>query len=144
MSECAGTHRVRIIWINYDPPDSSCLFQTHLSPCLTRVGGFVDPVANRDMAADPCFASPGPDDVGVRGRHRQRPDGRNRLVVEDRRPMRAAVDGFPNSARGRADVVDVWLTGHARDRGRAVADRPDITPTERAEYVFRFAGRRLL
>ena len=51
------------------------------------------------------------------------------FLVEKRRPIRAAVDCFPNAARDRAKIISARLAGNAFDRQRAsAAERPDLSP----------------
>src|SRR2546430_1756104 len=85
------------------------------------------------MAANPCFAGAGPDDVGVRRRNRERADRGNRLVVEDRLPMDAAVSGLENTARSGAGVVDVGLADDSCDCADSIADWTDVTIAKRAQ-----------
>ena len=67
MPECARTDDVRIAGINDDAADPASLLETHGSPGLSRVGGFVYPVADRDMAANKGLAGSCPDYVRVGG-----------------------------------------------------------------------------
>ena len=52
-----------------------------------------------------------PDLVHVRGRHRERRDGRHFLVIEDRPPAHAAVHGLEEPSRSRAGIQDEWIPG---------------------------------
>src|SRR5262249_23985870 len=50
-----------------DASDAAGFLESHARPRLARVGRLVDPVADRDVASDPRFASARPDDVVVGG-----------------------------------------------------------------------------
>ena len=76
----------------------------------------------RGIAADVRLAHADIDDVGVGfgnsdGAHRSGLE----LAVGDRHPVHAAIDGFPDSAAGGAEVVDIGLRGDARDSHHAAA-----------------------
>src|SRR5439155_12941266 len=65
MAEHAGTDDVRITGINDDAADPARLLEAHGSPGLPRIGGLVDPVADRDVAANKGLAGSCPDYVRV-------------------------------------------------------------------------------
>ena len=74
-------------------------------------------------------------------------DGGRVHLVEDRRPVDAAVGRLEDAARRGADVVDLRVARHAHDRADAVADRADVPVGEGVEERVargrrRAAGRR--
>src|SRR5207249_10677935 len=59
-------HEVGIARMDADPRDLSRVLQAHVAPAPPGVGGLVDPVAVRDVAADGGFAGADVDDVRIR------------------------------------------------------------------------------
>src|SRR6187551_1697902 len=111
-----------------DAGDASRVLQPHLRPRLAGVGGTEDAPAERDMTADEWLTGAHPHDVRVRRSDGERSDRRNRLIVEDGVPVETSVGGLPESARRRTGVIRVAVPVHARDRGDAIAFRPDMPP----------------
>ena len=124
---------VRIAGVDDDAGDAACVVEPHVLPGLAGIGGLVDPVADRDVAADPCFPCAGPHDVGVGRGDGERTDRLHRLVIEDRLPVHAAVGGFPDAARGRPGVVDALVARDAGDRGHAISHGADVAVLELGE-----------
>ena len=133
VAEGAGVHHAQVRRVNQHTRDAAGIVEAHVGPGLSRVGGTVDPVADRDVAANERFPGAGPHDVGIRGRHRERPDGGDRLFVEDRLPVNAAVRRFPDAAGCGAGVVGVRIAGDACYRGKAVSDGADVAVFELAQ-----------
>ena len=100
-------------WTTIVPICPSC-FQTcfQVLPASVRL---VDAVAGRDVAADVGLAGADVDDVRVGRGDGDRADRRDRLVVEDRLPVDAAVVGLPDAAGGRGRVVGERIARHAGD-----------------------------
>src|SRR4029077_4574374 len=72
--------------------------------------------------------------VVVGGRHRDRADGRNVLLIKERRPIRAAVQRFPDSARDGAKVPSVRFSRYpCNGQGAATAEWPDLSPLHSRE-----------
>src|SRR5215467_11093524 len=69
VTDSRDKHDVRIVWIDYDAGDSTRLVETRVGPCLAAVSGFVDAIADRDVAANEALARASPDDVVVRWRY---------------------------------------------------------------------------
>src|SRR5205807_1656308 len=111
--------------------DATGFLKPHQLPGLARINRFVDSLPYRDMTANPRFAGSGPNDVRIRRSNRQRANRRNRLRVEYRFPMNAAIDRLENSARRRARVVNKRLTRHSHDRSYAVAHWAKVSPAQR-------------
>ena len=87
------------------------------------------------------LAAPDVDDVGIRRRHRQRPDGGRGLMVEDRRPGAPVVVGAEDAAVDGSDVEDPGpLRDAARSLGAASAEGTDGAIAQLAEQLVR--GRR--
>jgi len=108
--------------------------QTEVAPGPSRVAGFVDPVAHREVRALQPFAAADVDDVGIGRGNRERADRAGRLAVEQRRPGAPVIRGPPYAAVIDADVEQVGLTRHARRRHRAAAaKRADRAPVQLGE-----------
>ena len=122
---------VRVGRVHDDAADPARSLQPHVGPRLAGVQRLPDAVADRHVGADERLAGPGPHDVGVRRRHGHFPDRVDRLVVEDRTPVDAAVLRLPQPARGRAGVVGERIAGDARHRRDSVPHRPDVAELHR-------------
>src|SRR6185437_5608682 len=86
-----------------------------------------------DVAADVRLASADVHDTGITRRDGDRTDRPDRLVVEDRLPVRAAVGALPDAATRRAGVIRVGIARHASDGVGAVPLRADEPPLERGQ-----------
>ncbi len=119
---------VRVLRMNSHARDLVRVLQTDVLPGLPAVGGLVDAVAVRDVAADGRLPHPGVDHVGVGLGDADRADRPGlEVLVRHRRPVRPAVRGLPDAASGASEVVNQRLPAHARDRRDApAAKRPDV------------------
>ena len=136
-TERASEHRrkgdIRVVGMNGDGPDLT-LGGPHPLPGLARVGRPVDAVAFGDVAADIGLSRTDPHHVRVRRRHSNGTDGRDRLFIEDRFPLAAAVDRLPDTARRGGRVVGQLVadhTGHPRNpTARGGADKAVLETTQ--------------
>ena len=133
MSECRDERAVGVRWIDRNARDASGLLQANVRPALAGIRRPVHAKADGDVASNERLAGADPDDVRIRGRDSNRADGRHGLIVEDRGPVGAGVDGLPESAARRACVVDVGVTLHAGHRVRAIPFGPDVAIVERGQ-----------
>src|SRR5258708_12515534 len=87
-------------------------------PGLSRVGRFVDALADGDIAPDAGGARSDVDDVRIRARdvHGTNGSGRERLCRQIL-PRYAAVGGLPDAATRRAEVVGQRAPPHPATRG---------------------------
>ena len=131
----SGQHDVRATRIDHDPADAARFFQTHALPGLSGIRRFIDPISMGDVAPDEGFPGSGPNDVGVRGGDRQRADGRDRLLVEYRLPVDAAVFGYENPPRSGPSITDIGIPGNPRYRTDPVSDRADMPVLELLEKL---------
>src|SRR5256884_440965 len=83
VAERGDKYNIGIRRMNNDRTDVPGVFQADVSPGLPGVGGFVDTVSERDVAADAGFAGADIDDVGIRIRHGDGADGRDGLLIEE-------------------------------------------------------------
>ena len=138
------TARFGVLRIDDDLRDLLRVAQAEVRPRLAGVGGLVDAVAGRQVGPLLRLAGADVDDVGIRGRHRQRADRAGGLLVEDRQPGAAGVGGLPHAAVDDADVEGVRLARHAVERlGAAGAVRADVAPLHFAKQSRIEAGRPL-
>ena len=119
--------------------------QADRGPRAAGVDRAVHAGAVRDVAAQAGLAAADVDHVGIRRRDGDRADRRDVLLVEHRRPGRAAVAGLPHAAGGGAEVEGERIADHAGDRERAAAAvRADRSPGQAGEQLRRYhrlAGR---
>ncbi len=124
--EAAGGAHVDDIGIggvHDDAADAAGFVEAHMGPGLAGVGRLVDAVAHHVAIADgPGFAGPGPDDVVIRARERERADGLHGLGIEYRDEAAAAIGRLPDAARRRAGIVNGGVAGDRHHGGDAVAD----------------------
>ena len=115
--------------MNNDSSNVPGVFQADVRPGLAGVGGFVDAVSEREVAADAGFARADIDDVGIGIRHGNGADGRYRLLIKERIPADPAIGGFPDASASRAKIVGIRLARHTSHRQHAAAtERPNQTP----------------
>src|SRR6202043_2880350 len=101
--------------MNDERADVPRVTQADVRPRLAGIGGFVDPISMRDVSADTRFATAGVNHVGIRIGDGYRADRGDALLFEQGIPGVAAVPCLPDAATHRAEVIRVWLRGHARD-----------------------------
>src|SRR5579871_5309848 len=105
MAERGDINDVGILRMHANRADVQSVFETHILPGLARVGGFINAVAVRRVAADVRLAHADVNDIWIGFRNS---DGAHRsgfeLAIRNRLPGYAAIDGFPNSAAGGAEV----------------------------------------
>ena len=107
IPERAGSrheHDLRIGRMDDDAADVLRFPETHVRPAFAAVLGLVDAVAPGCAALIVVLTRSYPDDLGIAWRNCDVADRRRALVIEDRLPGGAAVDGFPDTARCRRNV----------------------------------------
>ena len=67
----------------------------------------------------------------------QRADGLGCLLIEDRLPVDPAAGRFPDAARGRTGIDDIWFIQHHIDGGHAAAHTggPDVANFQPLELL---------
>ena len=123
--------------VDADAGDLLGVLKTDVRPGGAPVGGLVDAVTVRRVAADGRLAHAGDDHVRVRLGDGDRADrGGLQELVGNRFPRAAAVGGLPQPAAGRAEVEDERLATNARDRGdTAAAERADVPELQARELI---------
>src|SRR5262249_19859982 len=110
--------------------DIANVLQPQVLPSLARVGGFVDAVAMRNVAADGGFAQPRVEHIGIGRRHCKRAHrGAPEVAVGDILPVDAAICSPPDATARRAKVKDLlmhWVAGHRHHP--SAAERSDKAP----------------
>ena len=84
-----------------------------MRPRFSRIGGFVDSVADRKIGPVQSFAAGDVDDVRIRRRDCNGADRLRGFVIEDGIPCAAVVVRLPHSAVHLSHVKHVGLAGHA-------------------------------
>jgi len=114
--------------------DLAFLFPNVL-PGFAGVAGFVDAVADFDVAANVGLAGTGVDDIRIGRRDGQRTERRSRLIVGNRLPVNAAVGRFPYSAGGSGGVASKRIARHAGNATNTPARRrPDGAKLQALEW----------
>ena len=102
LAERRDVHDVGIDRIDDDATDVVRVAQAQMRPRAPAVERLVDAIAERRALTVVGLARADPDDVRIRGRHRDVADRRDALAIEERRPGRAGVGRFPQPARRMA------------------------------------------
>src|SRR5882724_9913713 len=139
---------VWIIWMNDERADLAGVAQPDIFPVLSGIDRFVNPRAISGITANGGFAGANINGIVVGGRHREGADRRNVLLIKERRPIRAAVQRFPDPARNRAEVPGIGFPRHpCNGQGAATAEWPDLSPLHSREKfridLWRRGGRRV-
>src|SRR5215831_2587224 len=113
--------------------DLAGVSQADVRPCLARVGRFVDAVTGREIATQASLAHPDVDDVRIRLRDGHGADRAGvKVSVRHVVPRQAGILCLPDTAAGRAHVVDERLRGDAGDSGDTpAAEWTDVPPSQR-------------
>ena len=135
VAEDRGEDATGVPRVDDDLRDLLAVAQAEMGPGAAGVGRLVDAIADGEVGPLQALARSDIDDVGIRRRDGDRPDGAGRLVVKDGAPDPAVVGRLPHAAVADADVEDVGLRRNARDgpgaAGPVGADRP---PAHFAEH----------
>src|SRR5579875_3672967 len=116
MAERCDIDNVRVARIHDDCTDLPRIGKTDMLPRMSAVVGTIHPIAVRDVRTHVGLTSADVDDPRVTRSDRDRPDGRNVLVIEYRFPCAPRIVALPNAAVNRAEIEMVWFPGNARDR----------------------------
>ena len=108
-----------------------------MRPRFSRIGGFVDSVADRKIGPVQSFAAGDVDDVRIRRRDCNGADRLRGFVIEDGIPCAAVVVRLPHSAVHLSHVKHVGLAGHAGgSAGASAAKGPNHPPVQIVISVF--------
>src|SRR4051794_6273103 len=90
--------------------DVARVVQANIRPGAAGVRALVDPVAVGDVDADRSLTCTDVDDIGICWSDGEGADrGSGEETVGNRAPVDAAVDGFPDAARARAEIKRIWI-----------------------------------
>src|SRR5262249_10316731 len=107
-----------------------------IAPGLSGICGLVDAVAEADLGSDICLSCAHVQDVRGGRCGRDRADGGDGLLVEDRGPDGACVRGLPDAAADCAEIENGLVAWDASDGDDAASPkRPDHAPLELIEEV---------
>ena len=105
LAKCCHVDRTRVTRIDNDPCDTLCRSQTTVRPGHTGIGGPVDAVTGRHTIPNPGLTGAHPDGVGPLLVDGDRSDGLL-VLIKDGLEGRSAVQRFPDTATGSANVED--------------------------------------
>ncbi len=132
----AGVDHVGVPRVDHDLTDPPRALQPHVSPRLTPIRGLPHAVPDRQpFPDDEGLARPGPHLVRCRGCHRQRVDGGDVRIVEDRLPAVASVHRPPDAPGRGTDVRHQGISRLAHRGVRPIPLRPDVPVADRAVEV---------
>ena len=104
MSESASVDDIAILGMNEHAADVFGVGEAHQVPVVAAVAGAVKTGADRDAVAHPAFPGADPDGLRVRGIDSDGADGLGWLFVKDGLEGGTAVERFPYTTAGCADV----------------------------------------
>ena len=117
--------------------DTAGLWQTHVDPCLARIGRFIDSIAHHVAVTDyPSFASSRPYRARVGPRDCQSADGGDGLLLKDWPPAISAVRRFPNPSGRRSCVVHAGISRYAGHGGNTVANLWTYEAESKLTFLF--------
>ena len=131
--------------VEHDPVNALGLFEPQERPRLSPVERSIDAGAHTGAVPRVSFARAHPDDVGMRLAHRDGPDARDSLVVEDGPPGLSSVDRLPQSTRCGSYVDDVGIGHESVDRRdpSAHARWSDVSGRHRVQQLRRYLRRHI-
>ncbi len=130
-------HHIFISRIDNQRADVPCIFQADVVPGLAGIDRLENPSAVRGIAADRRFAGADVNHIVIGRRNGDRADRGDRLLVEQRNPIRAAIGSFPHAAGYCAKVICVRLARHAFNRqGAPAAKGTNLSPPHPIEQLF--------
>src|SRR3954468_20349504 len=131
MAENGRKYPVRLAGIDGQARDLLTIPQTEPTPRPSGVIRAVHPIADRQVRAMKTFTTAHIDYVWVGRSNGDRADRLGWLIVEQGLPGTTGVVGPPDTAVNGADIEDIGLCRHARDRARpAAAVGADHSPFE--------------
>ena len=113
MPQHCGKYLIGIARIHRQRGNLLPVSEPKMGPRLSRIGRFVNPVADGKVGPVQSLSTPDVNDVRIGRRNRNRADGLCRLLIEDRIPGTPVVIRFPYSAIYLPHVEDIWLAGNA-------------------------------
>jgi hypothetical protein len=129
VAERGDEDDVGVCGVDDDVADVAGIFESDVAPGFAGVGGFVDAIAERNIAADAGFTGAGVEYVGIGVRYGNAADGGDALLVKEGIPGEPAVRCFPDAAADRAEIIGIGLAGHACDGDdTAAAEGADEAP----------------
>src|SRR5258708_5951978 len=140
MAEHCHEQPVRISWIDGDLRNLLAIAKAKMRPGLAGVDGFVDAIADGKVGPLQAFAASHVNNVRVRRRYGNGPDGSGGLIVEDGVPGAAVVVGLPHAAIHCADVEDIRLAGNAGASSSASAAKWSNHAPVHVDEKFRVVG----
>src|SRR5262249_4447549 len=131
MSKHCRKHPIRVVRIDDDRTNLLSISQAEMLPGAASIRRFINSISNREIGPPQAFPAGYINDVGIRGRNRQRADTACGLIVENRVPRPSIVGALPYATVVGRHVENVWLIRYSRDRySSSRAERPDESPLQ--------------
>ena len=138
MTRSGHINDIRIVGVDQDPGDGEGLFQSHMGPGFTSVGGFPYSATRIGRTKDVGFSGANPYDVRVGRRDGQVANGGGALVFENRIEGNSLIDTFPDSTgcRGYPNGIVLTFGANSFHIGATAADvgRTDELPVQVTEF----------
>ena len=133
MTGDSNEESIRISRIDRDLRNLLSIAQSQMRPGFSRVGRFVNAVADGKIGSMQTFAAADINDIRIGNRHGDGTDRTGWLIIKDRLPGSPVIGRLENAAIDLRHVKDIWLRGNAGDRARSTAaEWSDVAPSQRA------------
>ena len=133
MAKDADIHRVGVVRINQDAADLLRVLESNVFPSRSAVIAAIHAIARCKIRADVGFSCADIDHVRIGICDRDRANGGDRRMIEDRVPYCARIGGFPYAAIDAAKEKFSMASGNSADSNNATrAKRTDESPLQSA------------
>ena len=119
--------QIRISGMNANPRNSSRIFESHMLPCFSRIGGFPNTITVGNIPSNGHFATANINDIGIPFTDRYGANGTTKISIGNIIPGLAAIFGLPYATTCCTKVGQHFIPGDARRSGRPpTTKRTDI------------------
>src|SRR5579872_1160887 len=113
VAERGDVGDVRVLCVHDDATDLASFAQADVVPSFAAIGGLINTIAGRQIHANVGLAGPGINCVGIGWGDGESANGSDVLIVENRPPDDARVDGLPDAAVNGTEVEFRRIAGNA-------------------------------
>ena len=142
VTKCRHDYDVGIIGMDDEGADLTGVTQPGIFPVFSCIDRFVNAGAVSGITANGGFTSADVNGVVIGRRDRERANGRNVLLIKERRPIRSAIHRFPDPARNCAEVPGIRFPRNTFDRQCPSATKWSDLPPLHSGKQFRIDLRR--